>query len=422
MANMDHVQLVKRGRDVVARWREEHPNEILDLNAAFLSFARMPQVDLSGADIRNSDLMGAMLQKANLEGCSLNPCHMYHANLIQANLSRARLNGANLRGANLSGADLSNADLDRVVLSDANLTGANLEGANLSRANLTGTNLRDATLTGADLSRAELTRTTFVNATFEGTDFFEAVLHDSDVTGAKFGGSIMGYTVFQNCDISGAEGLGQVRHDAPSTIGIDTLLRSGGGIEEEFLMGAGVSESMIGFQRSLEGVPVFQEACFISCSAGDRSFAQALQGDLRAQGVRCWLFSEDARGNPLVDRRSTSDQEEVDRGVRAYDKLIVVCSQAGLDSEIIRNDINGAKDLQKNRDRWLLFLVAPDETVIQARGRGLARNLQGEHVVFDFRDQGSNSEAYQGELARLAENLKKAHPASEGVPAPQDLV
>ena len=418
MANMEHVQLVRRGRDAVAKWREENPNQMLDLNAAYMSYARIPQVDLSGADIRDSDLMGAMLQRANLSGCYLNPCHLYHANLIQANLSRALLNGANLRGANLSGADLSNADLDRAILSGANLTGANLASANLSRANLTDANLTDATLTGADLSRAALTRTTMVNATFQGTDLFEAVLHNPDLSGAKFGGSITGYTVFQDCDLSSIEGLDQVRHDAPSTIGIDTLFRSGGKIDEQFLVGAGIQESLIEFQRSLRGVEISQESCFISCSVKDLSFAQTLQQDLRAQGIRIWLFSEDARGNPLVDRHSTSDQEEVERGVRVYDKLLVVCSQAGLDSETIRNDINAAKELQQSQDKWILFLTAPDDAVIQPRGRGLARNLNGEHVVFDLRGRDSNSETYQGELARLAENLKMSQPASKGVPEP----
>ena len=89
MANMEHVQLAKKGRDTVAKWREEHPNDVLDLNAAYMSYVRMPQVNLSGADIRNSDLMGAMLQRADLSGCYLNPCHIYHANLKQANLSKA---------------------------------------------------------------------------------------------------------------------------------------------------------------------------------------------------------------------------------------------------------------------------------------------------------------------------------------------
>ena len=421
MANMEHVQLVRRGRDAVAQWREENPNQMLDLNAAYLSHARMPQVNLSGADIRDSDLMGAMLHRANLAGCYLNPCHLYHANLIQANLSRALLNGANLRGANLSEADLSNADLDRAVLSDANLTGANLTNANLSRANLTGANFTDATLTGADLSRAGLNRTTMVNATLQGTDFYEAIMHSPELTGANFSGSIMGYTVFQDCDLGGAEGMDQVRHDAPSTVGIDTLFRSGGKIDEQFLLDAGISEALLEFQRSLQGVVVSQESCFISCSAGDLPFAQTLQQDFKDQGIRCWLFPEDSRGNPLVDRHSTSDQEEVERGVRAYDKLVVVCSQTGLDSETVRNDINAAQDLQRRQDKWTLFLVAPDDTVVQPRGRGLARNLSDEHVVFDLRGRDSNSEAYQGELARLVANLKKSQPASEGVPEPQSL-
>lgn len=416
MANMEHVQLVRRGRDAVASWREEHPNQMLDLNAAFLSNARMPQVNLSGADIRDSDLMGAMLQKANLAGCYLNPCHLYHANLVQANLNRALLNGANLRGANLAEADLSGADLDRAVLSGANLTGANLTGAKLSRATLTGANFTGATLAGANLNRAGLTRTVFANANFQGADFFEAVFYNPDLTDAQFEGSIMGYTVFQDCDISSAWGLDQVRHDAPSTVGIDTLCRSGGNINEEFLQGAGVPGALAELQKSLQSLELSQESCFISCSDVDISFAQTLQRDLRAQGIRCWLFPENARGNALVDRLSTSDQEEVERGVRAYDKLVVVCSQAALDSETIRNDVNGCKALQQRQDKWKLFLVAPDDTVVRPRGRGLAQNLMSEHVVFDLSNRHSSSQGYEEELARLVKGLKKPYLASEGVP------
>ena len=416
MANMEHVQLVKRGRDAVARWREENPNQMLDLNAAYLSYARMPQVNLSGADLRDSDLMGAMLPKANLTGCYLNPSHLYHANLTQANLNGALLNGANLRGANLTGADLSNADLDRAVLSDANLTGANLAGANLARTILTGANLTDAILTGADLSRAAIAQTILVNADCQGADFYTAVFHNPDLTGANFADSMMGYTVFQDCDVSGAQGLDQVRHDAPSTVGIDTLYRSGGNVDEGFLVGAGVPQAMIEFQSSLPGVEGSQESCFISCAAADLALAQALQRDLRAQGVRCWLFPDNARGNALVDRLSTSDQEEVERWVRDYDKMVVVCSQAALDSETVRNDITGAKERQQSEDRWLLFLAAADDAVVQPRGRGLARDLGFEHVVFDLRGWDAEAESYGVEVARLAEGLKSSQPAAAGAP------
>ena len=416
MANMEHVQVVKRGRDAVARWREEHQGQTLDLNASYMSYARLPQVNLRGSDLRNSDLMGAGLQRANLSGCYLNPCHLYRANLVQADLSQALLNGANLRGANLSGADLTRADLDRVILSDANLTGANLREANLSRANLVGTNLTDADLTGANLNRAALNGANLSNVNLQGADLYEAVLNNPVLAGAKFSGCIVGYTVFRNCDLSVAEGLDQLRHDAPSTIGIDALYRSGGGIPDVFLRNAGLPESICEFQRSLKEAGPLPGDCFISCSAQDAAFAQTLQAALQDLGVPCWVYAEDARGNPLVERHSTSDQEEVERGVRVYDKLVVVCTQEAMDSETVRNDITQAQELQDRRDRWVLYLVAPDETVISSRGR-LARTLSSEHVVFDLRTLESDPQSSREEIGRLVEELKSSQPRAAGVPS-----
>lgn len=415
MANTEHVQLVKRGRDAVARWRQEHLGERLDLNASYMSYARIPQVDLSGADIRNSDFMGAILPRANLSGCLLNSCHLYRANLTMANFSRAMMEGANLRGANLTNADLSDADLDRATLSEANLTGANLKGAKLARTNLTGANLTDANLSGVNLNRAALVRTNLTRATLLGCDLYEAFLNNVIVIGTKFPDAILGYTVFQNCDLSGAEGLEQVRHDAPSTLGVDSLLRSAGRISEAFLQGIGAPDTIASFQRSLLDAPPLLGDCFISCLASDLPFARTLQANLRARGIRCWLFTDNTRGNPLVDRRSTSDQEDVERWVRIYDKLVVVCSQAGLESEVVRKDITEAQAFQKSRDQWLLYLVAPDNTMLQPRSR-VARELSEQHWVFDLRGRDSSPEAYNRELTRLADNLKLSQPARMGTP------
>jgi uncharacterized protein YjbI with pentapeptide repeats len=416
MANMDQVQVVRQGRDAVARWREQHPGEVMDLYNCYMSHVRIPQVDLSGSDMRDSDFMGAMMRRANLSGCYLNPSHLYRADLREANLSRSLLNGANLRGADLRGANLEAADLDRAVLSEANLTGANLRRANLSRVNLDRANLTGADLTDANFNGAALTRTNLSNANLAGTDFYEAVFNDTPVAGAKFAGSIVGYTAFQNCDLSEAEGLGQVRHDAPSTVGIDTLFRSGGQIPDAFLRGVGAPEALVSFQPSLTSAPPLGGEYFISCAEQDVPFAEKLQANLRGYGVRSWIFAENFRGNALVDRRSTSEGEEVERWIRHYDKLLVVCSQAGLESETVRNDITSAKDLQQGQDQWLLYLIDPDGTMTQARGR-VARSLSFEHVVFNLQGQDANSEEYQKELVRLADDLKKSQPAQAGVPA-----
>ena len=415
MANMEHVQLVKRGRDVMARWREQNPNENLDLNAAYMSYARAPQVDISGADLRDADLMGAVLQRANLSGCHLNPCHLYHANLREANLTGARLNGANLRGANLSKADLSSADLDRTTLSDANLSGARLVNANLSRANLTGADLTEADLTGASFEGATLARTDLTNAVFRDSDFFQAHFWNVNFSGAQLAGCSVGYTVFQDCDLRLAQGLDEVRHDAPSTVGMDTFYRSAGTIAESFLRDVGLPPSVAAFQISISGEPQVSGDCFVACSDQDYDFARALKSDLQTKGVRCWVFSERVRGNPLVDRHSTSDQEEVERWVRYYSKIIVVGSTAGLDTEAILNDITRAKERQQSTDKWVLFLVSLDDGLIKPAGR-LARSLAADHVVFDLGGYRDDRTAYDAELERLAEALKQDQPASAGTP------
>ena len=415
MANIEHVQIAKKGRNAVADWREQNPGQSLDLNGAYMSHARMPQVDLHGTDMRDADLMGAMLRRANLSGCHLNPSHLYRAVLMEADLSRSLLNGANLRGANLTDADLSGADLDRAVLSDAKLNGAKLTGVNLSRANLVGADFTGADLTDANLNGATLVRANLTNAQLGGADLYESVFTNADLSGADFSRSIVGYTAFQNCDLSVALGLDQVRHDAPSTIGIDTLCRSGGNISNEFLREAGVLEQVCAFQESLKQASPVSGDCFISCSTEDAPYARNLQIELRSRGVRSWLFPEDARGSALVERHSTSDQEEVERWVRAYDKLIVVFTEQALNSETIRNDIIRAQEQQQSLDQWCMLLVAPDGSISSSRNR-LAQTLSSENLIFQLPENSRQSEEYAKDIARLAEALKQNEPAAAGVP------
>ena len=413
MANMEHVQLVRRGRDHVARWREANPTEPLDLNAAYMSYVRASQVDISGADLRNSDLMGAVMRRANLSGCYLNPSHLYHADLREANVTNALLNGANMRGADLRGTDLTGADLDRAVLSDANLSGANLTNANLQRTSLIGTNLSGANLTGANFSGADLVRSNLSDAVLSETDLFQTRIWGCNLTGANLAGAALGYTMFQDCDLRGTVGLEQVRHDAPSTIGVDTVYRSGGHLPAAFLAGAGVPGSIASLQETIFAGALPTPECYIACRDDDEEFARKLSEDLGDLGVKAWLFSQHARGNALVSRLSSSDQEEIERWLRNYDSLIVVASSRALDNEVILKDITAARDKQQAADRWLLYFVAPDDALMRPGGRA-ARTMAAENVIFDLRD--GDPATYGAELAKLADALQQDQPASAGVP------
>ena len=413
MANMEHVQLVKRGRDHVARWRTANPDDNLDLNAAYMSYVRAPQVDISGADVRDSDLMGAVLQRANLSGCFMNPCHLYHANLRETNMNRTRLNGANLRGADLRGADLTGADLDRAVLSEANLTGAILVNANLSRVNLSGADLTDADLTGASLSGASVVRANMTNAKCTDSDFYQTQFWSVNLTGTDMTGSLFGYSIFQDCDMSGIIGLDQVRHDCPSTVGLDSVFQSHGQIPEAFLLGAGLPEAALSFLDPAKSDSTSLREVYIACIDEDEAIATKLRDDLRAQGVRCWVFSQLVRGSALVDRHSASDQEEIERWVRDYDKMIILGNAASLEAETLLNDITAAKQMQISTEEWAMFLGATDDTLVEPKGRA-ARNLAAEHVVFDLR--AGDAATYKQEVERMAEALKQDQPVSAGVP------
>ena len=413
MANMEHVQLVRRGRDHVARWKEANPNEQLDLNAAYMSYVRAPQVNISGADLRNSDLMGAVMRRANLSGCYLNPSHMYHADLRESDLTNALLNGANMRGADLRGANLTGADLDRAVLSDANLSGANLSGANLQRTSLIGANLSGANFTGANFSGADLVRSDLSDAVLTDADLFQTRLWGCTLGGVDVGGAALGYTVFQDCDLRDMVGLDSVRHDAPSSIGVDSVYRSGGHIPAGFLAGAGVPDSIAALQQAIAASGASLSELYISCRDEDEEFARKLSADLGALGITTWVFSERARGNALVSRLSSSDQEEIERWLRNYDKLIIVASSRAIEYEMILNDITAARDKQQTADRWLLYIVAPDDGLMRPSGR-FARNMAAENVVFDLR--ADDQETYRAELTKLAEALKQDQPASAGAP------
>ena len=413
MANMEHVQLVRRGRDVAARWREANPNEAFDLNAAYMSYVRAPQVNISGSDLRHADLMGAVLRRANLSGCFLNPCHLYHADLREADLTSALFNGANMRGADLRGANLTDADLDRTILSDANLSGANLTNANLARSSLVGANLTGANLTGASFAGADLVRSNLTDATLSSTDLFQTKIWGCALNGADLTGAGLGYTVFQDCDLRATVGLEQARHDAPSTIGVDTIYRSGGLIPAAFLAGAGVPGSVASFQETIAAAPPALSECYISCRDEDEEFARELSNGLSALGVSNWVFSQRVRGSALVSRLSSSDQEEVERWLRNYDKLIVVASARALDTEAILNDITAARNKQQSADRWLLYFVAPDNGLMRPGSRA-ARTMSAENIIFDLRPGGNST--YDADLAKLADALKQDQPASAGAP------
>lgn len=138
------------------------------------------------------------------------------------------------------------------------LVRADLRGVRLFMANLVEADLAQADLGGADLTLADLRR-----ADLSWADFTLADFHWADLRGAHFIGAnlckanldkaVLGWTAFGGVDLGTCLGLDTVEHKGPSSIGIDTICRSGGRIPEAFLRGAGVPDEFIAYIGSLVG-------------------------------------------------------------------------------------------------------------------------------------------------------------------------
>jgi uncharacterized protein YjbI with pentapeptide repeats len=327
MANEEHLAILKQGVEVWNKWREENKHIRPDLSGAKLSGAKLRGADLNRAKLWEADLFGTDLSGADLSYADLGGSGLAHADLIEADLFRAYLGGADLSGANLSGANLSGA-----VLVGANLIRVNLSGVNLSEVDLSGVNLFGVNLSGVNLFRANLSR---------------AVLTWSDLSQANFDNVLFDSTIFGNLDLSVAKNLHLARHDAPSTIDIDTLYKSSGNIPEIFLRGCGVPDTMIAFAKSLVGKAIDFYSCFISYSTADEAFAQLLYDTLQGQGIRCWFAPEQILPGERID-------SAIDYGIRYWDKVIFCASKSSLtekwwvDFEVDKA-FKKARDLQRER-------------------------------------------------------------------------
>jgi hypothetical protein len=339
MANEEHVAILEKGVYRWNRWREENP-----------------QIE-------------PILSDAYLYGWPLENANFTNVNFIGANLSRAKLAEANLQDANFTEAKLVQTDFSGTYAVGALFTEADMRLANLRRANFS-----KAHLDYADLSSAILYETNLVEAT-------------------------IGRTILGNVDLDEVQGLNTLQHFAPSTIGIDTIYRSGGNIPEVFLRGAGVPDNFITFMKSLTNSAIDLYSCFISHSSKDKEFAERLYADLQSNGVRCWYAPHHMEiGAPILN--------EIDKAIRVHDKLLLILSENSVGSRWVEHEVLSAttKEFQQERDKRTLFPIRLDDAVMDTRVQW-ARNLKDTRHIADFTGW-KDHDSYKKAFGRLLQDLK----------------
>ena len=372
MANKEHLEILSQGVEVWNRWRIEHPNRKPNLSGANLQKAYHKLTDFSGANLAGADLSRANLSHAKLHGADLVDADLVEARLWDAKFRGALLRGANLHGTNLTGADLTVADLTAADLTVANLNGAELTGANLGGADLRLANLFGANLRGANLENCQVDCTTFAN-----------------------------------CDLREAKGLHLIKHIGPCTVGIDTIYRSKGKIPERFLRGCGVPENMITQMHSLAGAEdgIQFYSCFISYSSKDEDFARHLHGRMRDAHLRVWFAPEDMPGGKKL-------HEVIDEAIHSYDKLLVVLSEASLESPWVITELGKARNAERQSGKRKLFPVRLVDfetlrswTCFDAdSGKDLAVEVR-EYFIPDF-SKWRDHDKFEAAFARLLKDLR----------------
>jgi hypothetical protein len=190
-----------------------------------------------------------------------------------------------------------------------------------------------------------------------------------------------------------------VRHQGPSTIGIDTISRSRGNIPESFLKGAGVDDTFITYIRSLVGKPIEYDSCFISYSSKDEAFAKRLYADLQSNNVRCWFAPEDLKWGAKI-------RLGIDEAIRLHDKLLLILSKHSVASGWVEHEVKTALAKERRENRVVLFPVRIDKAVLESP-LSWATDIRHERNIGDF-SSWKNHDDYQKSFSRLLRDLKAA--------------
>ena len=387
MANLKHMDIIKRGVEYWNSWRVNNSHVQPSLSEAGLHMAYLNKANLSRADLTDAGLRLADLIEANLK----------NADLYWANLSEANLRGANLRETNLQGANLTGS-----ILRGATLVCANLRQANISRADISSSELYRANLYGADLSGANLQGALLKSANLIGANLTGANLAGADLTNA-----VIGATLFGNVDLSNVAGLESLVHLGPSTIGIDTIYKSKGQIPVEFMKSAGVPRHLIDYIQLFVDQNKKYYSCFISYADKDEEFARKLYEDLQDNGVRCWLATEKFTRR---DRNHTV----ISSAVNLHDKLIVVLSGNSINSSWAENEYNFAVEKEMRGGRTVLVPITLDDAV-ESTEQPWAIKMRRTRYSADF-SMWRDKEAYEEVFSYLLDELG----ADEEVPGYED--
>lgn len=146
-------------------------------------------------------------------------------------------------------------------------------------------------------------------------------------------------------------------------------------------------------------------SCFISYSSKDEDFARRLYARLREAHIRAWFAPEDLLGGAKF-------HEQIETAIRVYDKLLIVLSEASLQSEWVMTELRKGRKAERKSGKRKLFPVRlvdfetlrDWESFDADSGKDLAVELR-EYFIPDFSNWKDHGQ-FEAVFSRLLQDLR----------------
>jgi uncharacterized protein YjbI with pentapeptide repeats len=366
-----------------------------------------PGANLEGAYLEDIDFGSVDLTGANLRGSRLSRARFFYSSLKRADLSNCHMHHATFNHVDFSGAVMAHARMNDARFYDTSLCETSLRAADLSASNHYMSNFGSADLRGAALVGASFHSTTFSKANLDHAYLKQTSFHDSNFTGAQLEGVCLRAVKFQDTDVSPFCSIDLEIID-PCDIDWASVVRSQRAPTlRAFLVEVGFpvlyANYLVDCARSLDpqGLWSIMKSAFISHGAADEPFAKKLRDALHRNGVRTWLFSEDAIPGEKLHRSMSV-------GVNSYDRIILVCSKDSLMRTGVLNEIEQALAREAREGGVsVLIPIRLDDYIFDAwtLDRSDIVTAVRDRVVADFRGTITDDARFQEAFARLLGSL-----------------
>lgn len=118
-----------------------------------------------------------------------------------------------------------------------------------------------------------------------------------------------------------------------------------------FFAVAASPEKLIAYLPFLLNEAIQFFSCFITYSTKDQEFADRLHANLQNKGVRCWFAPHDIQAGRRI-------HEQIDEAIRKYEKLLLILSEASVQSERVPTEISKARKRERLEERRMLFPIS----------------------------------------------------------------